>query len=109
MIVTTGSLLAGVPKKIKDEQFTELSASEHVRIERIISRGHASGPDDWYDEEEAEWVMVVAGAARLIFEGDDVPHALGPGDYIYIPPRKRHRVDWTNPDEPTVWVAVHFR
>lgn len=98
-----------MPKKIKEEQFTELAASEHVRIERIVSRGHASGLDDWYDEEEAEWVMVVAGAARLVFEGDDIPRALGPGDYLYIPPRKRHRVDWTNPDEPTIWVAVHFR
>jgi cupin 2 domain-containing protein len=108
-IVVAGNLLDQIPKKLKDEQFTELAASETVRIERIVSRGHACGPDDWYDDEEAEWVMVVSGAARLIFEGDEVARSLGPGDYVYIPPNKRHRVEWSDPDEPTVWLAVHFR
>jgi cupin 2 domain-containing protein len=107
-LVSTGSLSVGIAKRPKEEQITELASSDHVRIERIVSHGHTSGPDDWYDEEEAEWVMVVSGAARLVFEGEDTPRALGPGDYAYIPPRKRHRVDWTDPDQPTVWLAVHF-
>jgi len=109
MILATGNLLGSVPQKPKEEQFTELAASEHVRIERIVSRGHASATDDWYDEDDAEFVMVVAGAARLIFDGEEVPRALGPGDYAYIPPRKRHRVEWTDPHQATVWLAVHFR
>jgi cupin 2 domain-containing protein len=109
MILSTGNLTSSVPQKLKEEQFTELAASEHVRIERIVSRGQASASDDWYDEDEAEWVMVVTGAARLVFDGEEVPRALGPGDYVYIPPRKRHRVEWTDPHQPTVWLAVHFR
>lgn len=109
MIIDSGNLVAGVPKKLKEEQFTELAASEHVRIERIVSRGQASGPNEWYDEEEAEWVMVIAGAARLLFDGDTVARTLAPGDYVYIPPRKRHRLEWTDPEQATVWLAVHFR
>jgi cupin 2 domain-containing protein len=106
--VSFGSLLAMIPKKLKEEHFTELVSTEHVRIERIVSRGQACGPDDWYDEQEAEWVLVVSGAARLVFEDEAESRALAPGDHVFIPPRKRHRVDWTSPDEPTVWLAVHF-
>lgn len=106
--VSSGNLLSMLPKKLKEEQFTELVASDHVRIERIVSRGQACGPDDWYDEQEAEWVLVLAGSARIIFEDEPEPRALAAGDYLYIPPRKRHRVAWTDPDEPTVWLAVHF-
>lgn len=107
-LVSTGNLFTTTSKRPKEEKITELAASDHVRIERIVSQGHATGADDWYDEEEAEWVVVISGAARVVFEGDDEPRALGPGDYAYIPPRKRHRVDWTDPDQPTVWLAVHF-
>lgn len=109
MILATGNLLAAVPHRLKEEQFTELAVSEHVRIERIVSRGQASADGEWYDEDEAEWVLVIAGAARLLFEGEATPRSLAPGDYVYIPPHKRHRVEWTDPHQPTVWLAVHFR
>ena len=108
-MVSTGNLFSLIPKKLKEEQINELFVTEDVRIERIVSRGQACGEDDWYDEEEAEWVLVLSGAARLQFEDEAEPRALGPGDYLYIPPRKRHRVAWTHPDDTTVWLAVHFR
>ena len=104
-----GHLLSAVPGKGKDEQFVDLLVAENVRIERIVSRGHACGADDWYEDEEAEWVLVVAGAARLSFERDPEPLALGAGDYALIPAGTRHRVDWTDPEQPTIWLAVHFK
>ncbi|MHB0960746.1 MAG: hypothetical protein ACYC0X_32675 [Pirellulaceae bacterium] len=30
------------------------------------------------------------------------------GDLINIPAFKMHRVDWTTPDEPTVWLGVRY-
>ena len=107
-VVSSGNLYSMIPKKLKQEQFTELVGTENLRIERIVSRGQACGADDWYEQQEAEWVLVLAGSARLAFEDEAEPRALSPGDYVYIPPRKRHRVDWTDPDAPTVWLAVHF-
>ena len=44
------------------------SSAADVRIERIISHGHASPADFWYDQAQHEWVIVLKGAARLQFE-----------------------------------------
>ncbi len=91
------------------ERVTELVRFGAVRVERIVSRGHASPPGFWYDQDEDEWVMVLAGAARLRFEADDRVVEMGPGDAVTIPAHVRHRVDWTSPDEDTVWLAVFSR
>lgn len=90
------------------ERVEILAENEHVRIERIVSWGHVSPPDFWYDQEQAEWVTVLSGSARLRFQKDDDTVSLGPGDALLIPAGCRHRVDWTAPDEPTVWLAVFF-
>ena len=77
------------------------------RIERIVSQGHASPEDFWYDQDQDEWVLVLKGAARLRFEGEE-PVEMEPGAHVNIPAHKRHRVEWTTPDEPTIWLAVHY-
>ena len=79
-----------------------------TKIERIVSRGQASPPDFWYDQETDEWVMVLAGRARLEIEGEETPVELGPGQWIDLPAHTRHRVAWTSDDPPTVWLAVHI-
>jgi mannose-6-phosphate isomerase-like protein (cupin superfamily) len=60
----------------------------------------------WYDQQEAEWVVVLKGEAKLLFQGDAQPIHLKPGDHVTIPAHRRHRVEWTTPNEPTVWLAV---
>jgi cupin 2 domain-containing protein len=85
-----------------------LAGDGAVRIERIVSHGQRSPDGCWYDQDEAEFVAVLAGAARLRFaDGEAV--ALGPGDWVDIAPHRRHRVEWTDPDAPTVWLAVFYR
>ena len=84
-----------------------LLETPRVRIERIVSTGQASPPGFWYDQDRAEWVLVVSGAAGLLFEGEAEPLSLGPGDWVHIPAHRRHRVLWTDPANPTVWLAVH--
>ena len=63
---------------------------------------------EWYDSDRDEWVVVLAGAARLRFEGEPAPRALAPGDWLRIPAHARHRVEWTDPDRATIWLTVHF-
>ncbi len=100
------NLFADVPSPLPDELFTTLLEASDVRIERIVSHGHASPEGFWYDQDQHEWVMVLKGAARLRFEDEVVE--MKPGDFVNIPAHTKHRVEWTTPDEPTLWLAVHY-
>lgn len=104
-----GNLLADLPDAAAAEQVQLLRARPGVRIERIVSRGQASPTDFWYDQEEHEFVIVLAGHARLRLAGESTARDLGPGDWVDIPAHCRHRVDWTAPDTPTIWLAVFHR
>jgi cupin 2 domain-containing protein len=79
-----------------------------VRIERIISKGHTSQENFWYDQDENEWVIVLKGAAKIVFNDDQEAVVLNSGDYINIPKHTQHRVDWTEPDVDTIWLAVFY-
>jgi cupin 2 domain-containing protein len=105
--VSDGNLLAGIDPPASGEVFQDLLKLAGVRIERIVSTGQSSPPGFWYDQGWAEWVLVVSGSARVQFEDEPEPRQLGVGDYLYIEPNRRHRVTWTDPDLPTVWLAVH--
>ncbi len=100
------NLLCPLPEARAAEIVDRLLTHPHLRIERIVSHGQASPPGFWYEQAEAEWVLLLAGAARLRFEDEPEPRTLAPGDCIDIAPRRRHRVDWTDPAAPTVWLAV---
>ena len=104
-----GNLFADLPAAAREEQNQELLHSPNVRIERIVSTGQASPPGFWYDQDWSEWVIVLAGAAGLLLEGEAAPRTLMPGDYIAIPAHRRHRVEWTDAETATVWLAVHYR
>jgi cupin 2 domain-containing protein len=102
------NLLNDIPENLNEENFQDLLRSGSVRIERIVSHGHASPPFFWYDQDDGEWVLLLKGAAILEFEDDPELLRLGPGDYVNIAPHRRHRVAWTVPDEATVWLAVFY-
>jgi cupin 2 domain-containing protein len=99
-----------LPPAAPYEQLTALLTATNLRLERIVSHAHASPEGFWYDQEWAEWVIVLQGSAGLLFEGESAPpRVLSPGDYIDIPAHARHRVAWTDATEPTVWLALHYR
>ena len=95
-----------IPAGLPEELVQTLLSTPGVRIQRIVSLGHASPEGFWYDQAEHEWVLLLKGAARLRFEGEE-PIELGPGSFVNIPAHRRHRVEWTDPDRATVWLAVH--
>ena len=109
MTITSGNLFTDLPAHLPEELTTELHAAPSLRIERIVSRGHASPPGFWYDQDQPEWVILLAGAAKLLFEGEAAPRTLKPGDHVHIPAHTRHRVEWTDPQDATIWLAVHHR
>ena len=101
------NLFAEVPAELPEELFQTLLNTPNFRIERIVSLGHASPEGFWYDQETHEWVLLLSGAARLLLEGTE-PLDLLPGSFVNIPAHKRHRVEWTDPTQPTIWLAIHI-
>jgi cupin 2 domain-containing protein len=103
------NLFEAVPVRLPAELAETICRGEGVRIERIVSRGHASPAGFWYDQDEHEFVVLLAGRAGLQFEGEPAVRLLHPGDYLHIPPHVRHRVAWTDGSEDTLWLAVFYR
>ena len=104
--VETGNLFAQLPTDLKAEVFEKLVNAVQLRIERIVSKGHASPPDFWYDQNEHEWVLVLQGEAILELEDRQV--TLKAGDYINLPAHVKHRVAWTMPEQETIWLAIFY-
>jgi len=104
--VTIRNIFAGIPADLPNELMQSLHEGKGVRIERIVSSGHASPEDFWYDQDEHEWVLLLQGAAGLAFEGEDKVHELWSGDCMLIPAHTRHRVAWTDADAVTIWLAI---
>lgn len=100
------NLLGELPPTLPEELFQTILSRDGLRIERIVSQGHASPPGFWYDQGEHEFVVLLRGAARIGFEDSHVE--LQAGSYLEIPAHRLHRVEWTTPDEPTIWLAIFY-
>ncbi len=103
----SGNILSELPDASAEEVFQPLWEQSGVLIERIVSRGQRSAPDTWYEQDRHEWVLLLKGAAKLCWE-DGSETALKQGDYLAIPALKKHRVEWTDPNQDTIWLAIHF-
>lgn len=102
------NIFSDLPENVPEELFETLAESGPVRIERIISQGHVTADSEWYDQERDEWVVLLSGGAAILFEGDEAPQRLEPGDFVLIPAHRRHRVVWTDQQVKSIWLAVHF-
>jgi cupin 2 domain-containing protein len=105
-MLPTTNLLTTIPAHSNTEISDDLVVGQGVRIERIVSYGQASPAGFWYDQDMAEWVIVLSGRARLTIAEEAEDRELGPGDAVFLPAHCRHRVAWTDPTTPTVWLAV---
>ena len=103
-----GNIFSPLPENIGKEVFDALVQHENVRIERIISKGHTSPDDDWYDQSENEWLIVLEGSGAILFEDGNTVN-LNKGDYLNIPSHSKHKVTWTDPDNVTIWLAVFYK
>jgi cupin 2 domain-containing protein len=102
-----GNLFAALPQRGSEESIDVLVERDGMRIERIVSTGQASPPGFWYDQPGDEFVVLLSGAALLLFEEGDRRVPMAPGDWVEIPAHVRHRVEQTDLERPTVWLAIH--
>lgn len=85
------------------EFFETLARGRGVRIERILSHGQATPENEWYDQDQDEWVAVIEGEAAIAWR-DGTEVFLRKGDHLLLPRRVPHRVTYTS--SPCVWLAV---
>ena len=102
------NIYSDIPAIMKEELTEVILQSPHFRIERIISHGQCSPEGFWYDQDDNEWVVLLRGHAVLRFDNQSEPVLLNPGDFIHIDKHVRHRVESTDPDQDTVWLAVFY-
>ncbi|MCF8142770.1 MAG: cupin domain-containing protein [Deltaproteobacteria bacterium] len=103
-----GSLFKDIPPELPEEIFDTICARDSVKIERIVSRGHASPEGFWYDQDRNEFVLVVKGSAGLRLEGEADILVLKAGDYVNIGSHVKHRVEWTDASCDTIWLSVYY-
>ncbi len=103
------NLLKNLPPPDAEEFFETLLDQPDFRLERIVSQGHVTPPGEWYDQDRDEWILLLSGGATLLFEHEEQPVRLEAGDHLHLPAHVRHRVEWTDPAQSTIWLALHFR
>ena len=108
MTADRANIFTDIPDVLPEELFENLLNKKAVRIERIVSRGHATTEVEWYDQDWEEWVILLKGQAILRYEKNADLIELNAGDYLLIPAHTRHRVEWTAPNQDTIWLAVHI-
>jgi cupin 2 domain-containing protein len=108
-MIVISNLWDNLPEGLPEEVTEILLQGRDFRLERIVSSGQATPAGEWYDQRDHEWVLLLSGRAGLRFEGEPDLRVMGPGDWVHIPARCRHRVEWTDPERPTVWLALHYR
>jgi cupin 2 domain-containing protein len=101
------NIFENLPAELKEEFIEEILSSKDFKVERIISEGHTSPPDFWFDQDKNEFVLLLKGKARLSFE-DGSNAELKPGDYLTIKAHQKHRVDWTDSNQKTFWLTIHY-
>ncbi len=101
-----GNLLTGLPSAALAEVFTPILTRQGCRVERIVSQGQVTPSDQPYCQAWDEWVVLLAGTARVDVAG--IETVLAAGDHLLIPAGALHRVTFTDPARPTVWLALHF-
>lgn len=89
---------------LAEELITILSENENVRIERIISTGQTT---DWYNQNEDEFVVLLKGFAKILFEDKEI--VLNTGDTIFIKAHEKHRVSYTSSEPPCIWLCVFMK
>jgi cupin 2 domain-containing protein len=102
------NIFDNLPTCLDEEEFTAIVESAHTKIEQIVSTGHHSEEGFWYDQADHEWVLVLRGRGVIEYEDGRVVE-LNVGDYVNIPAHQKHRVKETSQNEPTVWLAIHYK
>ncbi len=101
------NIFENISSFLSEELIETLIEKNNIKIERIVSRGHASPKEFWYDQAQDEFIILLSGTATIVYENKQI-FKMKKGDYLIIPAHQKHRVEDTNKDRDTYWLAIHF-
>ena len=101
------NIFEGVSEVLKEEFIEDLLVNKNFKLEKIISEGHSSPENFWYDQDKNEFVILLTGSAVLSYDSGQ-NFSMKPGDYLTIPAHQKHRVDKTDLFQKTFWLALHY-
>lgn len=101
------NIFENIPQKLDAELFEELLSTNNFEVERIVSEGHTSPENFWYDQASNEFVLLLSGSAKIGYDNGKI-FELHPGDYLIINAHQKHRVDFTDPHKKTFWLTIHY-
>lgn len=103
-----GNIFSEIPTSIPKEVFNSIIDKDGIKIERIISKGHTTEKDKWYNQEKNEWLIMLKGKAELLFKNNNQIIKMKKGDYLNISAHTEHRVTKTSKKEETIWLTIHY-
>ena len=92
--------LLTLPKGVKVKIFAHDPVMKRIDMKVKFPKGYVEPVHT-----HKSWHSILVTKGRMCVAGKD----LRPGDYVEIPAHARHRVTWTDPDQATVWLAIHYR
>lgn len=99
-----------IPASGPDESIDVLLTGRgNATVERIVSHGGRAPAEGVFEQDWTEFVVLMQGEARLVALEPEETFDLKPGDWLEIPPKRRHYVAHTSRARPTVWLAVHLK
>jgi len=106
--IQKNNIFSRISVNTSQEIIETLAEGANSRIERIVSTGQSTPEDEWYDQKQCEWVLLLTGSATLRFKDEDQAIDLHQGDYVIIPAHKQHRVESTAKNSETIWLVVFY-
>lgn len=105
--IELNNIFTNLPANLDHEFFEKIIQTESFILEKIVSAGHSSPKDFWYDQEKNEFVILLSGSATIKYFDGKIFNLI-PGDYLIIPAHQKHRVEKTSDTQKTIWLAIHY-
>ena len=104
-----GNLLAQPLPPSGTESERTLISGERWWLHLILSNAFQTPKGEWLVQEETEWVLLLRGSAELRLQDPAERIDLSVGDPVLIESHRPHRVERTDPEPGTLWLALYWR
>ena len=105
--MSMNNFFENIHENLPHELIETFVQSKNVKIERIVSDGHSSPPNFWYDQDQNEFVLLLQGRALIEFKNEESIELIV-GDYQIIHAHKKHRVSYTDANSKTIWLTIFY-